>query len=213
MFELADIHDYKYIILENPNLNGLTVTSPFKQTIIPYITLLSDTAQQIGAVNVIDIKRKNHQIELYGYNTDYWGFEQALKKQLNGNEQYAIVLGNGGAAKAVEFVLHTLGFQYVLVSRTKSTKTITYNELSDNLLKKADIIINATPLGLFPNVNTCPEINYDCLSPKHLLFDLNYNPTMTLFMQKGYQQGARVVNGYDMLCFQADKAWTIWNKN
>ncbi len=211
MFELEDLSELMPLIQSKPELCGFTVTAPFKQAIIPYLHSISETAQEVGAVNVVKVKRTpSGKIRLHGGNSDYAGFEELIVQHYFELDRPAIVLGNGGAAKAVCYVLMYCGIDYTIVSRTKTANTISYEELTDDMLRQAALIVNATPLGSSPYINECPDINYDCLSERHTLIDLNYNPRITLFMQKGREKGAYAVNGYEMLVKQAEGAWEFW---
>lgn len=207
-FEIDDIGLLPKIIKDNKKIRGINITIPYKESIIPYLNKLSKTAAIIGAVNTIKINKKGH---LKGYNTDYYGFKKSISKIIK-HHRKALILGNGGASKAVAYALENLNIDYTFVSRTKTTKNLTYDELSEELFLEYDIIINCTPTGTFPNINECPDIPYHFFSTKHIAYDLVYNPEETLFLQKAKKQGALTKNGYEMLVFQAEKAWEIWNK-
>jgi len=212
-FELENIENLHRLIHENEKLTGFTVTIPHKVSILPFMDEITDEVKKIGALNVVKINRQNNKIHLTGYNTDVYGFEKSLLEQIEPNHTQALVLGTGGSANAVGFVLKKLGINCLFVSRsTKDENTISYSNLTEEIIHSCLLIINTTPLGMFPEVETCPNIPYQYLTDKHFLFDLVYNPEQTLFMQKGTEQGARVCNGYDMLCYQAEEAWEIWNK-
>jgi shikimate dehydrogenase len=213
-FELRNLNDFHKLIEENPQLEGLTVTIPYKEAILSFMNEISDEVRKIGAMNVIKINRNNERIHLSGYNTDVYGFEKSLLDHLQPHHKQALILGTGGAAKAVAFVLDNLGINYLLVSRNPVNKnTVSYNDLTKELIKSHALIINTTPIGMFPNVDFCPDIPYKYLTDKHFLFDLTYNPQQTLFMKKGMEWRAMVCNGYNMLQYQADKAWEIWNSD
>ena len=184
-------------------LDGMNITFPYKQAVIPYLDRLDETAQIIGAVNVV------HQH--IGYNTDCLGFMQALKPLLRPEDKRALVLGTGGASKAVCYGLRKLGIEPTLVSRTPKEGILGYADLNENILKEHTILVNCTPLGMFPDVETCPDIPYEYISARHLLFDCVYNPEETLFLRKGRAQGAATHNGMEMLVGQAQAAWKIWN--
>ncbi len=188
------------------DLLGLNVTIPYKEVVIPFLDEIDESAAAIGAVNTIKIVGGKTK----GFNTDVWGFEQSLRPLLT-HHQKALILGTGGAAKAVQFVLDKLYIAYKLVSRTPEKKEIAYTEIDKNLLSEYTIIVNTTPLGMSPKVNACPNLPYEHIHKRHLLYDLVYNPAETLFMQKGKTQGAVVKNGLEMLELQAEKAWDIWN--
>lgn len=185
-------------------LDGFNVTFPYKEAIIPYLDRLDETAQAIGAVNVV-YKR-------VGYNTDYAGFIVSLRPLLRPFDRQALVLGTGGASKAVCYGLQQLGITPTLVSRTPQAGQISYADLNADLLSRYTLIINGTPLGMFPEVHTCPPIPYEHLTPRHLLYDCVYNPEETLFLRRGKAQGASIQNGKEMLIGQAKEAWAIWNE-
>ena len=183
-------------------LDGFNVTYPYKQRIIPYLDELDETAKKIGAVNVVHHRK--------GYNTDYIGFVHAIQPLLR-NDRKALVLGTGGASKAVCLGLKQLEIIPTLVSRTPGLERMGYNELTRNIMEAHTLIINCTPLGMFPDVDSCPDIPYEQITAQHLLFDCVYNPDQSLFLRKGKAQGARTQNGIDMLIGQAKEAWKIWN--
>lgn len=210
VFPLEKIEYFSDLCLEFPNLKGLNVTIPYKEKIIAYLDELSEEAQKIGAINTIlfsDGKKT-------GYNTDIHGFENSLQPLLNNTHKQALILGTGGAAKAVEYVLQKLGIGYRHVSRHETENAYCYEDLFDNdsLMQTYTLIINTSPIGMYPNTNESPNIPYEKLTQAHLLYDLVYNPENTLFMQCGAAQGATVKNGLDMLYLQAEKSWEIWNK-
>ena len=212
-FEIPSIEDFKAVIENNPNLVGLNVTIPYKEQIIPFLDELDDEAKEIGAVNTIKIIRENGTIKLKGYNTDIYGFRETLKPLLQQHQYKALILGTGGAAKAVEYVLKKIGLDVLYVSRNPSSeKEIAYTDLNEFAVQDFSVIVNSTPLGMFPEIEVCPEIPYQFLSKNNLLYDLIYNPGETLFMKKGKEKGANTQNGLGMLKLQAEKAWEIWNK-
>ena len=208
LFELEDITNFS-ALLETNNFNGLNVTIPHKQSIIPFLNKLDHSANQVGAVNVIKFEKG----VLIGYNTDYPAFRKTLKEWIDISTIKALVLGTGGASKAVIAALQDLGINYQQVSRTKSTTIISYNELlnSKTILDDYKLIINTTPLGMSPNTNLAPELPYSLLTSSHFLYDLVYNPEETLFLKKGKDKGCYIKNGLDMLHLQAELAWDIWN--
>lgn len=210
-FPLENIGAFKTLMKRETNLRGLNVTVPYKQDIIPYLDALSPTAQAIQAVNTITFKRKDDSLHLEGDNTDVLGFRRSLEQHLKSHHTSALVLGTGGSSKAVLYVLEQLGIGFTSVSRSAGDNRITYAELDDELVRKASLIINTTPLGMHPKVDTFPRIPYEVLSPRHLLFDLVYNPAKTVFLTRGEHFGAQIVNGHDMLIFQAEASWQIWN--
>lgn len=208
-FDLADVSEFPEIIRKNPNLAGLNVTIPYKEAIIPYLNKLSKKAAQIGAVNTIRFAKSGN---LKGYNTDYHGFKKSLKPLLQPHHQKALILGTGGASKAVAFALEELGVLYTFVSREPIGNTIDYDRVNATTLDNHQIIINCTPLGMSPNIENCPPLPYEYFTPKHIAYDLIYNPEETLFLQKAKAQGATIKNGYEMLVLQAEKAWKIWTR-
>lgn len=206
-FELQDIKELPQLIKEQHNLFGLNVTIPYKEEVFQYLTSKSSVVEQIEACNCIKIKEQ----KLFGFNTDVIGFERSLLPLLMPHHTKAIVLGTGGAAKAVKFALNKLGINFTSVSRFPSDSTISYEMLTPVFIKEHTVIINTTPIGMYPHVNAAPPIPYHLLSEYHLLFDLIYNPTETLFLKRGKEAGASVSNGYEMLVQQAEESWKIWN--
>lgn len=211
LYELDDISKFASLI-ENTELNGLNVTIPYKEKVIPFLDELDDTAGKIGAVNVIKFIRKNNKLILKGYNSDAIGFEEALKPYLKSFHNKALILGTGGASKAINYVLNKLNIETTFVSRTASTDRLTYQDLNQNIISDNLLIVNASPVGTFPHSDECPDIPYQFLTEKHILFDVVYNPSETLFMKKGKQQGVQAFNGEGMLIGQAKAAWKIWTE-
>jgi len=210
-FEIPSITELTSIIQNNPHLKGLNVTIPYKEQVIPYLNRISDDARLIGAVNVIKIIRKKNKIKLKGYNSDIIGFKKSIDPLLKQHHQRALVLGTGGSAKAVFHGLLQLGIEVTYVSRQKFSEGIlTYHELSPEVMDSHAIVVNCTPVGMWPNEDDCPVIPYHLLTDKHLLYDLLYNPNETLFMKKGEEQGALVKNGLEMLLLQAFAGWNMW---
>jgi shikimate dehydrogenase len=210
LYELKDISEF-IILKKDQELCGLNVTIPYKEKVICFLDELDETAAKIGAVNVIKFIRSGEKLKLKGYNSDAIGFENSLKPFLKSQYKNALILGTGGSSKAVDYVLRKNGIKTTFVSRTSKTGQLTYNQLTKDILNKNQIIVNATPLGMFPNVDECPEIPYQFLSDNHFLYDLVYNPVETLFLKKGKEQGAQVLNGESMLTGQALASWDIWN--
>lgn len=194
-------------LFQDPLLEGINVTIPYKEAILPYLDEQSEAVQQIGACNCVHIE-KGRKI---GYNTDVIGFEKTWERKLKPHHTEALILGTGGAAKAVSYVLRKRGIRYKKVSRTAAEGRIAYGDLTASLLATHTLIINTTPLGMYPNVEDCPDIPYEALSSAHYLYDLVYNPAKTLFLQKGEAQGAAIENGQDMLIIQANESRKIWN--
>jgi shikimate dehydrogenase len=206
LFSIEKIEVFADIISNNKSLKGLAVTIPHKEAIMPLLTEISNAAKIIGAVNCIKIKDG----KTIGYNTDVIGFEKSLLPLLQQHHTKALVLGTGGASKAVQYVLKKLGISFLLVSRNRSNKTITYDDISVEIIETHSLIINTTPLGMSPNEGIFPNIPYAYLSSKHLLYDLIYKPEKTLFLQKGEVQGCIIKNGFEMLVLQAEENWKIW---
>ena len=209
-FPIASILEFPALIEAHKDLRGLNVTIPYKLQVIPFLHKKNEVVEKIGACNCIKIIDQ----KLYGYNTDVIGFEQSLLEYLEPHHQQALILGTGGAAKAVEYVLEKLGISYLYVSRTADNdkNVISYDQLNEKVISSHTLIINTTPLGTFPDIQTFPDIPYGLLTKKHYLFDLVYNPSLTVFLEKGKRQGATIKNGYDMLILQAEESWRIWNE-
>lgn len=208
-FDIPTIRDFTKIIAENKNLKGMNVTIPYKEVVLPYLDKLHKKASKIGAVNTIKIEQDG---SLTGYNTDCYGFKKSIKPYLRRHHKKALILGTGGASKAVAFVFEELNIPYKYVSRKpKNSQSISYDDLSEKIMKSHTIIVNCTPLGTFPKIEDCPDIPYKYVSKDFLLFDLIYNPSETTFLKLGRLQGAQTANGHKMLEFQAEKAWKIWN--
>lgn len=208
-FDIDSIDDFPNVIAQNPDLMGLNVTIPYKKNIIPFLDYLSKKAAQIGAVNVIRFTKKR---KLKGYNSDYYGFKKSLTSILQPHHQKALILGTGGASKAVAFALKEMNIPYDFVSREGQENTISYERINATTFDNYQIIINCTPLGTSPNTEEFPPIPYQFFTEKHLAFDLIYNPEETQFLKKSKKKGALTKNGMEMLVFQAEKAWEIWNK-
>ena len=213
-FEIDSIGEFPEIIEDTENLVGLNVTIPYKEKVIPFLDELDPVAQKIGAVNVIKIGQKHGKRHLIGFNSDVIGFRDSLTPHLKPHHTQAFILGSGGAAKAVKYALKEAGIDYKIVSRNpKKSDEISYSDVSAPMVHQTLLIINTTPLGMFPRIDGCPDIPYQAIHPKHLCFDLIYNPEETLFLKKAKAQGANTINGMDMLVRQAGKAWEIWNKD
>jgi shikimate dehydrogenase len=209
-FDIEDISQFPDILKRNPDLAGLNVTIPYKESVIPFLHKLSDKAKRIGAVNVIRFTRNR---KLKGYNSDYYGFKKSLKPLLLPHHKKALILGTGGASKAVAFALEELGILYTFVSREATSNTIDYDRINATTFDNYQIIINCTPLGTTPNTNAFPPIPYEYFTAKHIAFDLIYNPAETQFLKKAKENGAVIKNGMEMLVLQAEKAWKIWNNS
>lgn len=210
-FESANIGQTLQVIKTTPSLKGFAVTIPYKEKIIPYLDYISEEAQKIGAVNSVKVEYTIAGPILTGYNTDILGFRESLLQFIQTSPTQALLLGTGGAAKAVRHALASLGIEVLTVSRTPhSPSEIAYDQVA-RFLPNTPLIINATPVGMWPNVTDCPDIPYHLLTPNHYLFDLIYNPEITEFMYRGKQQGAQIKNGLQMLHLQADYSWELWN--
>lgn len=209
-YELPDISDLMELLSEYPDIRGINVTIPYKQQIIPYLTSVSPQAEAIGAVNTVKVihDEEGNVKELCGYNTDAPAFARTLAPLLPLEAVSALVLGSGGASRAVCNALDALSVRYRVVSRSGR---FTYADLTDEVMADSRLIVNTTPLGMSPNIDSCPDIPYSALTPGHVCYDLVYNPAETLFLQKAAAQGARTKNGLDMLHLQALLAWQIWN--
>jgi shikimate dehydrogenase len=211
-FPLENVSGFKSLVKEEPELYGLNVTVPYKKAIIPFLDALSQTARAIQAVNTICFCRKEERMALTGHNTDVIGFERSLTPKLKKHHTSALVLGTGGSSSAVTHVLENLGIAYRLVSRKEGPDRISYAQLDPDLVGTSRLIINCTPLGMHPKIDSFPDLPYEAVSNDHLLFDLVYNPEKTRFLSKGAERGATIVNGYEMLVLQAEASWEIWNR-
>lgn len=207
-FDIEDISQLPEILQKTKRLKGLNVTIPYKEQVIPLLDKVSKTAQIIGAVNTIVVSKKRTK----GYNTDHYGFKRAIEPLLLPHHKKALILGTGGAAKAIAYALRKMRIEYDFVSRTATDVIYGYEDLTENIFNEYYIIINTTPLGTFPNINEYPPIDYSLFSDRHIAFDLVYNPEETAFLKKAAKNGAVTKNGYDMLVHQAEKAWKVWNK-
>lgn len=211
-FEIPNIENLQEILASTPNLKGLNVTIPYKQKVISYLDYISPEARAIGAVNVIRVEHKGKEIILKGYNSDVIGFTQSIEPMLESFHKKALVLGTGGAAKAINFGLKSLGIETVLVSRYERPGTVSYKNLTAEDIKEYNVIVNCTPCGMFPHTNECPDLPYEAMDTHTLLYDLIYNPDETMFMHKGRERGATVKNGLEMLLLQAFASWEFWTK-
>jgi len=208
LFPIENIGALPALLDSQPNLEGFNITIPYKKDVLPFLDY-NKIPEGLNACNCISIKNR----ELTGYNTDVVGFEKSFLSGLKPGQNKALVLGAGGAAAAVFFVLKKLGIEYVVAGRNlKAGVDILFNDIDERLISEYPVIINCTPLGTYPNTAECPPIPYEALNSNHYLFDLVYNPAKTLFLQKGEEKGALIKNGYDMLVFQAEEAWRIWNE-
>lgn len=212
-FELLHIEKITEILQSEPSLRGFNVTIPYKQQIFPYLTELDEAARTIGAVNVVKIIHDNGTDHLKGYNTDYIGFATSIRHLLKPHHTHALILGTGGASKAVEYALRQMGIETLFVSRTSREGIVTYEELSPELMARYTLIVNTTPLGMHPHTDECPPLDYTQIGSRHLLYDVIYNPEKTLFLRQGETRGATTSNGMEMLLGQAIAAWKIWIKD
>ena len=211
-FELPRIEALAEVLQTEHTLQGFNVTIPYKQQVFAYLDELSEAAQAIGAVNVVKVMRRDEGLYLKGYNTDYIGFTDSIRPYLKPHHTHALILGTGGASKAVDYALRKLGLETQYVSRTAREGIIAYEELTPELMAQYTVIVNTTPLGMHPKVDECPPLDYAQLTPQHLLYDVVYNPAKTLFLQRGEEHGATICNGMDMLIGQAKAAWEIWEE-
>lgn len=212
LFELETIEEFPELIRNNPDLVGLNVTIPYKESIIPFLDELDETAKEIGAVNTIKITKGNGKTIIKGYNTDAKGFGLSIKPFLKNTHERALILGTGGASKAVDYILKNLGIKTLFVSRNPKENEINYKDINDYVMKFHKLIINTTPLGMSPNEATFPDIPYKLLNDSHTLIDLIYNPERTQFLSKGKQEATEILNGLSMLQHQANESWKIWSR-
>jgi len=208
-FDIPEIEEFPFLLYhKEDDYLGLNVTIPYKESIMKYLSEIDDVAEKIGAVNTIKITEDN---KFVGYNTDVYGFENSLTPLLNAHHKKALILGTGGASKAIAYVLEKLNIECKFVSRTPEVHQFSYDSLNKIILNEYHLIINSTPLGTFPDVELAPDIPYNYLTKKHLLYDLIYNPEETTFLKLGKNQGSMIKNGSEMLKLQAEKSWEIWN--
>lgn len=205
-WQIPTIDDLKKII-SNPDLEGFNITIPYKEQVLSFLHEASEVVKKIKACNCVKVSKG----KLVGHNTDVVGFERSLKKDLDSKHDKALILGTGGSAKAVQYVLSRLGIKFRIVSRKPSAASYSYEQVTPEVVRDHRLIINTTPLGMFPNTVQAPPLDYESVTKDHLLFDLIYNPERTLFLSKGFAQGARIRNGFDMLEIQAEENWKIWN--
>jgi shikimate dehydrogenase len=214
-FEIPSIEEFPNIIKNNPTLKGLNVTIPYKQQVMQYLDDISEEAKAIGAVNVVkcQLSTVNCQLHLTGYNSDVIGFVESIKPLLKPHHKKALILGTGGASKAIRYGLEKkLGMKTLFVSRSAREGMITYEEVTAEVLKEYEVIVNCSPVGMYPHVDECPVLPYEAMNENNLLYDLVYNPLETLFMKKGAAQGSTVKNGLEMLHLQAIASWDFWKK-
>ncbi len=210
-FEIPRIEDLAEVLDTNPELKGLNVTIPYKEKVLSYLDFISPEATAIGAVNVIKVEHKGKGTTLKGYNSDVIGFTRSIEPLLESCHKKALILGTGGASKAVDYGLKSLGLETVFVSRFERPGTIQYDKITPEIIKEYNVIVNCTPVGMYPHVDECPNLPYESMDSHTLLYDLIYNPDTTLFMKKGKKYGATVKNGLEMLLLQAFASWDFWH--
>jgi shikimate dehydrogenase len=210
-YPLTDLNQLPSLVAKEPDLCGLNVTIPYKSEVLRFLDSIDNEASEIGAVNVIKINRSGNNIALAGFNSDITGIKDSIKPYINDKLKNAIVLGTGGSSRSVCYVLKNLGMTIIRVSRNRREGVITYSDVSPGLIAHTDLIVNTTPLGMYPAKDSKPELNYTLLSKKQILFDLVYNPEITAFLESGLQQGCTIISGLKMLHSQAERAWEIWN--
>lgn len=211
-FEIPQIDNLEEVLNINPELKGLNVTIPYKEKVLNYLDNVSPEARAIGAVNVIKVEHNGNDITLTGYNSDVIGFTKSIEPMLQRYHKKALILGTGGASKAINYGLKSLGLETVFVSRYERPGTICYKDITPEVVKEYNVIVNCTPVGMFPKTDKCPDLPYEAMDSHTILYDLIYNPDETLFMNKGKQYGATVKNGLEMLLLQAFASWDFWNK-
>ena len=212
-FEIPSIDILPEIVDSNPNLRGLNVTIPYKEKVMPFLDYISPEAQAIGAVNVIRVEHNGDDTTLKGYNSDVVGFTQSIEPMLDAKwHKKALVLGTGGASKAITYGLHSLGLETVYVSRYERPGTIQYDKITPEVIREYNVVVNCTPLGMYPHTEECPQLPYEAMDSHTILYDLIYNPDETLFMRKGREHGAEVKNGLEMLLLQAFVSWEFWHE-
>lgn len=212
-YEIPSIDVLPEILDKNPELKGFNVTIPYKERVISYVDTLSPEAAAIGAVNVVKVVRKNNELTLKGYNSDVIGFTQSIEPMLEAWHKKALILGTGGASKAINYGLKSLGLETVFVSRQEREGTTQYDKITPDIIEEYNVIVNCTPCGMYPHVDECPMLPYEAMNEKTLLYDLIYNPDETLFMKKGAEKGATVKNGLEMLLLQAFASWEYWTQD
>ncbi|WP_443733320.1 shikimate dehydrogenase family protein [Xylanibacter rarus] len=210
-FEIPTLDSLPEILASNPELKGLNVTIPYKEKVISYLDSISPEARAIGAVNVIRVDHKGNDTYLKGFNSDVIGFTKSIEPLLERFHKKALILGTGGASKAINFGLKSLGLETVFVSRFERPGTIQYSQITPDIIQEYNVIVNCTPCGMYPHIDECPQLPYEAMTSKNILYDLLYNPDETLFMKKGAQHGATVKNGLEMLLLQAFASWEFWH--
>ncbi|MBO7116506.1 MAG: shikimate dehydrogenase [Prevotella sp.] len=212
-YEIPNIDALPEVLGSNPELKGLNVTIPYKEKVIPFLDTIAPEARAIGAVNVIRVTHRGNKTELKGYNSDVIGFTKSIEPMLDKKwHQKALILGTGGASKAIDYGLRSLGLETVFVSRYERPNTIQYKTITPEVVKEYNVIVNCTPLGMYPKTEECPDLPYEAMDSHTILYDLIYNPDETLFMKRGAQYGANVKNGLEMLLLQAFASWEFWHE-
>ena len=212
-FEIPNIDNLSEVLDSNPELRGLNVTIPYKEKVLPFLDSISPEARAIGAVNVIRVTHQGKDIKLKGYNSDVIGFTKSIEPMLDKKwHKKALVLGTGGASKAIDYGLRNLGLETVFVSRYEKEGTIRYQDITPEVIKEYNVIVNCTPIGMYPKTEECPLLPYEAMDSHTILYDLIYNPDETLFMKRGAQYGAQAKNGLEMLLLQAFASWEFWHE-
>lgn len=210
-FEIPSIDDLAEVLARNPELKGLNVTRPYKEKVIPFLDSISPEAKSIGAVNVIRVSHKGSKTILKGFNSDVIGFTKSIEPMLESCHKKAMILGTGGASKAVDYGLKSLGLETMFVSRFNRPGTVRYDNITPEMMKEYNVIVNCTPCGMYPHTDECPNLPYEAIDEHKILYDLLYNPDLTLFMEKGAERGATIKNGLEMLLLQAFASWEFWH--
>ena len=210
-FEIPSIDDLAEVLARNPELKGLNVTRPYKEKVIPFLDSISPEAKSIGAVNVIRVSHKGTKTILKGFNSDVIGFTKSIEPMLESCHKKAMILGTGGASKAVDYGLKSLGLETMFVSRFNRPGTVRYDNITPEMMKEYNVIVNCTPCGMYPHTDECPNLPYEAIDEHNILYDLLYNPDFTLFMEKGAERGATIKNGLEMLLLQAFASWEFWH--
>jgi len=210
-FPLSSLDSFPDLIASNPDICGLNVTIPYKADILKYVDETDHIVREIGAANVLKIRREGRKSRIYAYNSDVVGIRDSVLSSFTGRQGNALILGTGGGSKAVSWTLKNMGFKVLMVSRTKREGILGYEEINAKLLEDTDLIVNATPLGMFPDIESKPDIDFSLLDKRHTLFDLVYNPEFTMFLKMGKERGCKIITGLKMFYSQAERSWEIWN--
>lgn len=212
-FQIKSITEFPVLLNKNPDLCGLNVTIPYKTEILKYVDFIDDDVEQIGAANVLKIRRESGKIHISAYNSDVYGIRDSLVPCTRGKAHKVLILGSGGSSKAVAWTIRKMGCEAMMVSRTPRPGILSYNDLGPELLGTTQLIVNTTPLGMYPDVDSKPSIDYNLLTSRHILFDLVYNPEITTFLKMGKERGCKIITGMKMLRSQAERSWEIWNED